>query len=110
MDIITPALIAIIAHEFGHALACLCLGVRIKGIYVGRRGVGIRRADSSPLASLYISLAGPFANLALAFVPGFALPNLILCAVNLIPFPHSDGQHAINAFRALDRPILSTRT
>lgn len=91
---------SLLLHEVGHMLAATLLGVPVRefglalaGAY-NRRAYATRRRDE-----ILISAAGPLMNFCLGFpllfVPHIgtqlALCNVMLCIVNLIPLPSSDG-------------------
>ena len=84
-----------VLHECGHVAAALTLGVRVKRIGVGLKGIYTVREQGSPAANAAISLAGPMVNLLLALVwwhlGDCGWVNLVIGMVNLAPFPNSDG-------------------
>lgn len=111
---------SLLAHELGHMLASLALGVPVcefglcfRGAY-NRREMAERRRDN-----ILISFAGPFVNLCLVaagFIPKIgpqlALCNFMLFITNLIPLPSSDGMHIVRELFASSRsagasPVLS---
>ena len=57
------------------------------------------------MANLIITLAGPFANLLVAYLwpatGGFAAANLIFGLVNLLPLSGSDGRRALTLLNSL---------
>jgi len=92
--------VSLLLHEVGHILVAAMLrvpvhefGLKLVGAY-NRRSRATRRRDE-----ILISLAGPLMNLCLVipalFIPHvgaqIALCNLVLCAINLLPIPSSDG-------------------
>lgn len=105
-------LLAVIAcvglHEVGHVLAALSFRVPIRKIGITWRGVYIQRARSAGWPEIAICLAGPAANCMLAVAlwhvdRQFALYNLVFGVVNLLPFQHSDGTHALAELRREER-------
>ena len=99
---------SLVLHEVGHMLAAIAVGVPVRefGLCLGgaynRRAHAGRRRDE-----VIISAAGPLMNLCLA-LPLLLLPeigaklalcNLVLCVVNLLPLPSSDGSHILSAMR-----------
>lgn len=97
-------LISLLLHEVGHMLVATLLGVPVRefglklaGAY-NRRAYATRRRDE-----ILISAAGPLMNLAVAvpllFVPQvgaqLALGNVMLCLINLLPLPSSDGMRIL---------------
>jgi Zn-dependent protease len=66
----------------------------------------IQRARSSGWPEVSTCLAGAAMNLTLALLfwnvnYWFALCNLTFALVNVLPIPHSDGTHALEAVRAM---------
>jgi Zn-dependent protease len=107
-------LASLILHEAGHMLAARLLrvpvrefGLRLAGAYT-RRAYATRRRDE-----ILISAAGPLMNLALVipflFLPHIgaqlALCNLLLCVVNLLPIPSSDGLRILRMMRHSGTPV-----
>jgi Zn-dependent protease len=91
---------SLLLHEVGHMAAATMLGVPVREFGLSWRGAYNRRAYASRRRDdVLISFAGPLTNLFLA-LPMFFLPvighqlalcNLMLCVVNLLPIPSSDG-------------------
>lgn len=101
-------LICMTSHELGHVFAAWFYRVPVRRIGFGRLGMYIQRARAEGWPEVAICLAGPFTNLLLAFVfrdsnAWFALCNLTFGWVNLLPIAHSDGLHAWEAIRAMNR-------
>jgi Zn-dependent protease len=101
-------LICMLAHEFGHIIVASYYRVPIKKIGFNWTGMYIQRARSSGWPEVSTCLAGAAANLTLAIVfwnvdSWFALCNLMFALVNVLPIPHSDGTHALQAVRAMQR-------
>ena len=94
--------IAMLCHEFGHALAAIALGVRIKKVAVGWHGLYIVRQAGSEWQNLLISLAGPAVNALLCVLWRwhfyFSLANLCFAACNLLPISGSDGERALRCW------------
>jgi len=100
---------SLLLHEVGHMLTAILLRVPVRefgmcwsGAY-NRRAYARRRRDE-----VLISAAGPLMNL-LLMVPLLYLPvagtkvalcNLLLCVVNLLPLPSSDGMRILRTMRA----------
>ncbi len=109
-NILPWAILACICHELGHYWAiCLCGGgVRRLSLTV----VGAEMELPSTFSygqDLYCSLAGPLANLLLAFwfcysFPLFSGLNLALALVNLFPMSKLDGGRALGCVLALSCP------
>ena len=91
---------SLLLHEVGHMSAATILGVPVREFGLSWRGAYNRRAYAGGRRDeILISVAGPLTNLFLAF-PMLYLPmvgrqlalcNLMLCVVNLLPIPSSDG-------------------
>jgi Zn-dependent protease len=109
---------SLLMHEVGHMLAATLLrvpvrefGLRLAGAY-NRRAYATRRRDE-----ILISASGPLTNLFLVlpllFVPRvgaqLALCNLLLCVVNLLPLPSSDGLRILRHLWSTDAPGSSVR-
>jgi len=90
---------SLLLHEMGHMLVALTLGVPVRefGLCLGgaynRRGTASRRRDE-----LLIASAGPMVNFGLVACmflpligPQLAFCNLVICVMNLMPLPSSDG-------------------
>lgn len=95
--------VCMMAHELGHILAARYYHVKIKELGVNRMGMYIRRARTTGWPEISVCLAGALMNLTLAIAfwhvnYWFALCNLVLCIVNILPIPHSDGSHALGAW------------
>lgn len=93
-------------HEVGHILAARFHYVRVKKIGFNWMGMYIQRARTSGWPEVSVCIAGATMNLALAIAfwnvnHWFAICNLTFAWVNLLPIPHSDGSHALEALRAM---------
>lgn len=106
-------------HEMGHVAAALALKVKVHRVGISRKGPYIRRACGTPTQNLAITLAGPGMNLWLAFMfhrvsPNFALCNLLIGVINLLPIPASDGSRVLQLMRKLislsDGTVATTAT
>jgi Zn-dependent protease len=100
---IAGCLISLSAHEAGHLLAALTLGVTVRRVGITWRGPYIVREAGRPSANAAISAAGPAMNLVMAVLvwhswPMLGLINLVLGTANLLPTPTSDGRRAWRAF------------
>jgi Zn-dependent protease len=96
-------------HEAGHMFTAQVIGVRVKGLGVSWKGLYTLRETGSPAQNLVISLAGPFANLALLVFwhlsPIFGLANLCFFFCNLIPIRGSDGDRALSCWQQMQKPF-----
>ena len=93
--------LAMMLHEMGHLVAAFLLGLRIRGVGINWKGMYMVR-ETGPLGSnLLVSLAGPVANLLLAFLwyhaASFSLANLCFGLVNLLPIQGSDGDRILGS-------------
>jgi Zn-dependent protease len=100
------ALLCVVAHELGHVAVARFFHVRVKKIGFHWMGMYVQRARTTGWPEVWICLAGAAVNLVLALafwnvVHWFALCNLTLGLVNLLPITHSDGSHAWDTFRAM---------
>jgi Zn-dependent protease len=93
-------ILCLLLHELGHMLTAVALGAPVREFGLCVRGAYNRRAHSGRRRSeILISFSGPLMNLFLAFPSHYlpvignqlALYNLMLCIVNLLPIPSSDG-------------------
>jgi Zn-dependent protease len=104
----TLVILCLLLHEVGHMLTAVALGVPVREFGLCGRGAYNRRAHSGRRRTeILISFSGPLMNLCLAFPSHYlpvignqlALYNLILCFVNLLPIPSSDGQRILRNLR-----------
>lgn len=98
-------LVAIIAHEAGHAAAIIMCGGRVRGVYVDSSGLCMSKSGAYGTASEIITLlAGPVAGLAIALLCAHigqkwsnvlflrtAGMSLLLTVYNLLPALPLDG-------------------
>ncbi len=103
---------SLLLHEIGHMLVALVLGVPVRefGLCMGgaynRRGTARRRREE-----LLIASAGPLVNLLLVATlilpsigPQLAFCNMVICVMNLLPLPSSDGLRILRAIFVSSRP------
>ena len=112
---------SLLLHETGHMLAAILLRVPVRefglclcGAYNRRAYAGCRRDE------VLISFAGPMMNLLcvlpLLYIPvigtKLALCNFLLCVVNLLPLPSSDGLRILRTMWASRRahPVIAMRS
>jgi stage IV sporulation protein FB len=112
--------LSVLIHELAHAATIGLFGYGPSEIVLG--GIGgatMNRRVAKHWHDMIISLAGPFASLALyylvifsywrvpffntdpmmkALLPLFAYVNLFWCKFNLLPIPPLDGGHAVRSF------------
>lgn len=91
--------LATLLHEAGHLVAARCVGVRIRRVGLGWKGVYVVREAGPLWKNLLVSLAGPFTNLLVSLIchrrAGFSLANLCIGLVNLLPIEGSDGDRIL---------------
>jgi len=109
--------VALLVHEFAHALVARKLGLRVIDITIWPLG-GMARMEGlsgQPSREAIVAAAGPLANLALAGVcailPGSlsqvaVFMNLILGLGNLVPAFPLDGGRLLRAWLALRSPLV----
>ena len=100
-------LVAMVSHEVAHIATALALGIKVKRVGVGWKGIYTVRAPGPPGKSIVVSLAGPVLNLALLpfwhLLPIFGLANLCCGVVNLLPIEGSDGLRALRLWRRMQK-------
>ena len=101
-------LLCMLAHEIGHILVARFYHVPVKGIGLNRFGIYIRRARARGWPEIATCMAGAAMNLTLAVLfwklnNWFALCNLMVGIVNVLPITNSDGSHALDAIQAMHR-------
>jgi Zn-dependent protease len=98
-------LVAMLFHEAAHIVVALTLGIKVKKVGLGWKGIFTVREAGTARKNLIISLAGPVMNLALIFwwhwKPDFGLANLCCGVINLLPIAGSDGMRVRNCWRQL---------
>ncbi len=96
-------LLAMALHEVGHLCAALGVGLRVKRVGLGWKGMYTVREAGPPGKNVVVSAAGPAANLLLiafwAWSPIFGLANLCCGVCNLLPIPGSDGERILGLLR-----------
>lgn len=98
--------LTMLAHECGHIVVARYHGVRVKKISLRPLGPCIERERTTGWPEISICVAGAAVNLALAIAfwhadHWFAVCNFTFAWVNLLPIPHADGLHALEAWRDL---------
>jgi Zn-dependent protease len=113
VDNVTIAIVLaiVVAHELGHALTAVALGLRIRlyARFPASAGIGVVQppAGLRPVHDLAVALAGPFVNLALVWplwtlgAHAMGLTSALIGLGSLVPVKPQDGWRALNAIRAL---------
>jgi len=100
-------LLAMAVHESAHLVAALALGIEVKKVGMGWKGMYTVRHPGTPGKNMLVSLAGPLTNLALLlfwhWLPLFGLANLCIGAVNLLPIEGSDGERVLNCWQQMNK-------
>jgi len=100
-------IVAMVLHEAGHLVVAPMVGIKVKTVGVGWKGLYIVREAGPPAQNLVVSLAGPIVNLILfACLPwssDFAMANLCISLVNLLPLEGSDGARVLECWRQMKR-------
>jgi Zn-dependent protease len=98
-------LLAMIIHEGGHLLAARLLSVRVKSLSLRWKGLCIIRESGPPTKSLFISLAGPAANVVMMlssqWSPLFGIANACFAFINILPIEGADGERALKCWIAM---------
>jgi Zn-dependent protease len=98
-------LLAMAFHEAAHIVIAMALGIRVKKVGLGWKGMYTVREPGPPDRNLLISVAGPLMNLALVqtsgWLPAFGLANLVCGVVNLLPIQGSDGARILRCWREM---------
>ncbi len=91
--------LAMVLHEAGHLAAALCVGLRIRRVGIGWKGMYLVREPGPLWKNILVSLAGPCTNLLLSLIwlrhDGLSLANLCFGLVNLLPIEGSDGDRIL---------------
>jgi Zn-dependent protease len=99
--------IAMTLHEIGHLLMAQLVGVKIRTVGLGWKGLYTLREPGPPAKNIIVSLAGPFTNaLLLAFwhlSPKLGLANLCFAFFNILPIEGSDGERVWKCWREMKR-------
>lgn len=103
-------LAAALIHEFGHIIAAILLGVKLRLCRTGLSGISFRYDFSltSPAREIAVCLAGPLSGIAVLYicyirgtVSYFAGASAALSLFNLLPISYLDGGCALSAFLSL---------
>lgn len=97
---IALAVLALAVHELGHCLGVWAADLKVRGLVISWCGVGVRRQAGTPLQNAIVALWGPVVSAAFAVMfhgSLFGAMNLLMCLINLVPFPNSDGMRVIKS-------------
>jgi Zn-dependent protease len=104
---------AMALHEVGHVVAAIGLGVEVKKVGLGWRGMYTVRDPGTPVKNMLVSLAGPLTNLLLILFwhwwPVFGMANMCVGLTNLLPIGGSDGLRVWRCWQEMhekDLPVL----
>lgn len=101
-----PFLTAILAHEGGHLLMLLLLGLPVHRLELTLGGAVMETEALTYRQEILIAMAGPAMNFLLLigvsrYLPVFALVNFCLLAYNLLPFYPLDGGRILRGILCL---------
>jgi hypothetical protein len=105
---IAYCVLSVVIHELGHVVAAVIFGIQIKDIRFSRYGFAVVRDRGPWFDGMLVSIAGPFFNLAVAYIlwgsvyEHFVLANLCVGLINLMPLEGSDGSHALECLRKVE--------
>jgi len=96
---------AMVIHEAAHVFTAMALGVDVRRVGLGWKGIYTVRAPGTPGKNLIISLAGPLTNLVLLLFwhwsPIFGIANICMGVVNLLPIEGSDGLRILRCWQKI---------
>jgi Zn-dependent protease len=100
-------LVAMAIHEMGHLIAAPLVGIKVRTVGLGWKGIYTLREPGPPAKNIIVSLAGPLTNvLFLAFwhlSPKLGLANLCFAFFNVLPIEGSDGERVWKCWRQIKR-------
>ncbi len=98
-------LLAMVLHEAAHIAMARAVGIKVKSVGVGWKGMYTVREAGPPAKNLLISFAGPLINLLLILCwpwwPVFGLANFCCGVANLLPIQGSDGDRMLKCWREM---------
>jgi Zn-dependent protease len=96
---------AMLLHEAAHIGTAYALGIEVKKVGLGWKGLYTVRAPGTPGKNMFVSLAGPLTNLVLILTwhwwPTFGLANFCVGFANLIPIEGSDGKRVLRCWQQM---------
>lgn len=99
--------IAMTLHEAGHLIAAPLVGIKVKTVGFGWKGIYTLREPGPPLKNMIVSLAGPLTNVLLLSLwhlsPKLGLANLCFAFFNILPIEGSDGERVWKCWREIKR-------
>lgn len=103
--------IAMTLHELGHLLAAPLVGIKVRTVGFGWKGLYTLREPGPPSKNILVSLAGPLTNILLLpfwhLSPKLGLANLCFAFFNILPIEGSDGERIWKCWRQIKRERAS---
>ena len=100
-------LIAMTLHEVGHLAAAPLVGIKVRTVGLGWKGLYTLREPGPPLKNIVVSLAGPLTNVLLLtfwhLSPKLGLANLCFAFFNILPIEGSDGERIWKCWRQIKK-------
>jgi Zn-dependent protease len=104
-------IVAMTLHEVGHLMMAPLVGIKIRTVGLGWKGLYTLREPGPPSKNIIVSLAGPLVNLLLlAFwhlSPKLGMANLCFAFFNILPIEGSDGERIWACWRQIKRDRAS---
>jgi Zn-dependent protease len=98
-------LLAMAVHEAGHIVMARSVGIKIRRVGFGWKGMYTVREAGPPAKNMLVSFAGPLVNLLLILCwpwwPIFGLANFCCGIANLLPIQGSDGDRMLQCWREM---------
>ena len=96
-------LLAMAVHEAGHIVMARAVGIKVRRVGFGWKGMYTVREAGPPVKNMLVSFAGPLVNLLLILCwpwwPIFGLANFCCGVANLLPIQGSDGDRIVQCWR-----------